>query len=208
MDTKTNKYYSILALTLGDGYLQFSHNNKQGKAYLDIAHKPECEDYINYKAKILTELGIQNTIELKKKQNGTHQSRVWTKYYQIIGDVKRTLYKNNNKIFKKRFIKNLDDWALAILWMDDGCTYIQKKKKVDGSIYYYQCGDIATQSFSYQSQLNILQWLQTFDIKGNLQVSKGKYRIHLNRQNVCKLIKIVAPYVKEVPSMHYKIKII
>ena len=46
MDTKENKYYSIVALTLGDGCLQYSHQNARGKANIDIAHKAECKDFI------------------------------------------------------------------------------------------------------------------------------------------------------------------
>lgn len=208
MDTKKNTYYSILALTLGDGYLQFSHGNKEGKAYIDIAHNPKNHDFIEYKSKILLSNGIDNTVGIKKKTNGNHCSRVWSKYYQIIGDVKRDLYNNNEKVFKKRYIKNLDAWALAIFWMDDGCLYCQKHSNKDGTEYLYQCGDLATQNFSYESQLNILEWLKTFGVEGYLQQSRGKYHIHFNRDNVRKLVNIVSPYIKEVPSMQYKIELI
>lgn len=207
MDTKTNKYYSIVALTLGDGYLQYSHNNIKGKAYIDIAHKAECKDFIEYKAHILSANGFENHIALKTKQNGNHQYRVSSKYYQLIGDVKRRMYPNNQKTFNKNWIKHLDAWALAIFWMDDGCLCRQHKKRADDSIYEYQFGIIATQSFDYQSQCAIIEWLKAFNIEATINHSKNKYRIRMNRDNLKKLIEIVAPYVKNVPSMVYKITI-
>ncbi len=207
MDTKRNKYYSIIALTLGDGYLQYSHNNIKGKACIDIAHKAECKDFIEYKSHILTSNNFNNHVVLKTKQNGNHVYRVSSKYYQLIGDVKRKLYPKGEKVFLKRWIKYLDAWALAILWMDDGCLCRQKKKRIDGSIYEYQFGVIATQSFDYQSQCNIINWLKTFNIDATINHSKDKYRIRMSRNNLKRLIEVVAPYVKEIPSMVYKITI-
>ena len=207
MDTKRNKYYSIIALALGDGYLQYSHGNTKGKAYIDIAHKAECKDFIEYKSKILFDNGFNNHVSLKTKQNGNHQYRVSSKYYQLIGDVKRKMYLKGEKIFSKKWIKNLDAWALAILWMDDGCLCRQHKKRVDGTIYEYQFGIIATQSFDYQSQVNIISWLERFGITATINHSKDKFRIRMNRDNLKKLIEIVSPYVKEVPSMVYKVTI-
>ena len=207
MDTKKNKYYSIVALALGDGYLQYSHQNTNGKACIDIAHKAECKDFIEYKSYILSSNGFDNHTSLKSIRNGSHQYRVSSKYYQLIGDVKRKMYPNGEKIFSKHWIKQLDAWALAILWMDDGCLCRQHKKRADGTIYEYQFGIISTQSFDYQSQCNIIEWLKTFDIVATINHSKDKYRIRMNRDNLKKLITIVAPYVKEVPSMVYKITI-
>lgn len=207
MDTKNNKYYSIVALAIGDGYLQYSHNNKKGKAYIDIAHKAECKDFIEYKSSILTNNGFENQVSLKTKQSGKHQYRTFSKYYKLIGDVKRSLYVDGKKVFLKKWIKNLDDWALAILWMDDGCLCRQHKKTKDGHVYEYQYGVIATQSFDYESQRNIIKWLEKFGIQATINHSKDKYRIRFNRDNLEKLINIVSPHVKQIPSMLYKITI-
>ena len=187
MDTKKNKYYSIVALTIGDGYLQYSHNNKNGKAYIDIAHKAECKDFIEYKSSILTNNGFVNRVSLKTKKDGRHQYRAFSKYYKLIGDVKRSAYLDDKKVFRKKWIKNLDSWALAILWMDDGCLCRQHKKTKHG-VYEYQYGVIATHSFDYESQNNIIEWLKTFGIEATINYTKGKYRIRMNRDNLKKLI--------------------
>lgn len=196
-----NTYYLLTSLTLGDGYIQ--NRKKSKKAYLDIAHHYKHKDYIDWKKSILDSININSHVCIKNR-NGNLQYRVLSKSYEQLEYIRKRLYKNKGyKWFSRKNVKMLDDLALAILWMDDGCINKQINKK---SGYIYSCGTISTESFDYKSQENIVLWLQEkFNIESRIGKSKQNFRICLNRTNTKKLIEIVSKYVEKIESMKYKI---
>ncbi len=196
---KNKKFYIICSLAIGDGCLIKKRNVK--KAVLDIAHHIKHQDYIKYKANILESIGIKTKATIKNRKGNT-QFRVYTNRNYLCYCVWRRLYQNKCKIFTRKMIRNLDEWSLAILWMDDGCLYYAKRKTKQGKNYLYKMGDIATQSFDDISLQNILNWLKKFGIDAYVTKTRS---IHLNRNNVNKLIEIVSPFVKKINSMKYKI---
>lgn len=205
METKNNRYYSLLSLSLGDGCLTYSKN--KDAANLDIAHHINHKDYILYKASVINSLGL-SSFERQKQRAGNAQFRTSTKNIYILKCIKDKLYGTASKVFKKSWIKHLDAWSLSILWMDDGCICRKKKKRNDGSYYTYEYGDIALQSFDYDSLFNVILWLKLqFDIEAYIVKSRNLFTVRMNRDNLHKLIKVVSPTVCLVPSMLYKITI-
>ena len=198
MKIKEEKYYSLLALSLGDGSVY--------KSYLDIAHHIKNDDYILFKSKILEEFDIQHKITTKKTAT-SYLERIRTNRYKIFQYIQNNLYENNVKIFRKNWIKNLHEFSLAILWMDDGCFIKQRQKLRTGKPYIYECGEIATQSFNLESNKNIVEWLKKFDISAYILHDKKRdlYRIKLNRDNTYKLVEVIKPIVNRIPSMRYKL---
>lgn len=201
---KKNKYFTLLSLALGDGSI---YNRKllngSKKACLDIAHHIKNSDYIDWKENILDELQII-TRKTTKKNKTTSFSRLTTRGYELLEFIRKSLYKDKQKIFRRNWIRNLDIQSLAILWMDDGCLIRQYNKKKN---YTYLCGEIATQSFDKQSNENIVLWLEKFGIKSYIIYNKKRnfYYIKMNRNNLFKLIEIISPYVNQIESMKYKI---
>lgn len=199
-----NKYFMLLALSLGDGCV---HNPKKSKlAYLDIAHHIKNTDYILWKEKIISRMGYTCNVGSKKNKTALFK-KVYTRGYVILEHIRNKLYKNKKKIFRKEWVKNLEPIHLAILWMDDGCFVKQRQKLRSGNPYIYECGQLATQSFDKKSNENIIKWLKKFNINSYLIYSKKRnfYYIKMNRENLFKLVEVIKPYVLKVPSMHYKI---
>lgn len=202
-----NKYFTLLALTLGDGTIHNPKKHKGSKlAYLDIAHQIKNSDYIEWKANLINSLGYNCKVG-DKRNSTTIFKKVYTKGYHILEQIRLKLYVNNTKIFKKKWIKNLNELHLAILWMDDGCFIHQRQKLKNGKPYIYNCGEIATQSFDLKSNENIVLWLKKFNIDSYIIHNKKRqfYYIRFNRNNLFKLVEIIKPYVNQVNSMKYKI---
>ena len=206
---KLNKYWIATAIALGDGYIQDRHGS--GNAILSFAHHLKSADYIKWKSDLLLSVGIDNKIVTKHRSQGNNQEVCYTKSYKIIGNIYKRLYKNFKttkcKFFPLKYAQVLDARALAILFMDDGCTSIQHCKTKQGKPYDYVCGYISTNSFDLISNQNILKWLEKFGIKGRIGRQKNHYRICLNREAILKLHEIIKPYVLQIPSMKYKILI-
>uniref|UniRef100_A0A6H1ZL89 Putative homing endonuclease n=1 Tax=viral metagenome TaxID=1070528 RepID=A0A6H1ZL89_9ZZZZ len=205
---KNKKFYIVCSLAIGDGCLRQRRNTE--KAELDIAHHIKHQDYIEYKARIMRDVGMRTNGMIKNRVGNT-QYRVYSNSTYLNYCVYRKLYDNKQKIFTNGMLKNLDKWSLAILWMDDGCLSFRKSKRKDGSIYRYKFGSIATNSFNKENNEKILKWLEKFEITGYLRKDnrfseENKYSIVFNRDNVNKLIEIVSPIVKNIPSMKYKIR--
>jgi hypothetical protein len=199
-----NKYFTLVALVFGDGYIQNRKASK--KAYLDIAHHIKHSDYIDWKSNLITSLDIKNNIRIKNTKKGP-QKRVTTLSYSILESIRKRLYKNNQRCFPKSFVRGLDELALAILWMDDGCLCRSKKKRKGGETYIYEYGIIATHAYDFNSQKNIICWLNKFSVDAYISKSKDKFRIQLNRDNLNKLITVIKPFVLQIPSMLYKVNI-
>lgn len=206
---KLNKYWIVTAIALGDGYIQDRHNS--GNAILSFAHHLKSEDYVKWKSDLLKSVGIENTISIKHKSQGNNQKVCYTKSYRLIGNIRKKLYKNFDKTgyksFPIKYVQKLDAKALAILFMDDGCTSIQHLKTKQGKPYDYVCGYISTNSFDLQSNKNIIKWLSKFGINARIGKQKNHYRICLNRDAIKKLHTVIKPYVMQINSMKYKILI-
>ena len=205
---KSKKFYIVCSLAIGDGCLRRRYNTK--KAELDIAHHIKHRDYIEYKARILEEIGTKTKTTVKNRKGNT-QYRVYTNSNYLNYCVWKELYRNGKKIFTNSMLRNLDEWSLAILWMDDGTLYFQKKTRRDGTVYKYKYGGIATNSFDKKSNERILEWLRKFGITGylvrdNRLSEDNKYSVRFNRDNVNKLVKIVKSIVKNIGSMRYKVR--
>jgi hypothetical protein len=208
MKTKLNKIYLGVAICLGDGWIP-SIRKGGNTTTLCCAHNPKHLDLLTYKQNLLLNLNISSKISFYARQGGKTKGypivQLFTKSSYLNRVLRNKIYINNEKIFNKRWIQFLDAEALAIFWMDDGCLFTRKKKLKNGSVSYHLQGNIATQNFSQESNNNILMWLKKFNIIARLTKKKNKYCIDINKTNVLKLIDVVSPFVKLVPSMVYKI---
>jgi len=191
---KKNKYFDLLALSLGDGYLQDRRNN--GKAIIDIANHISNSDFVILKSEILKRWGIKFKLRPKQNSNGTKFLRCFSRGYRILGNIQKKLYKNGMKTFRYHWGDHLNEEHLAILWFDDGCLI-----KTNNYIY----GELSTQSFDKKGNENILRWFKKFNIEGYIIYSKKRnfYYIRFNRDNVKKICDLVRPYAPE--SMLYKV---
>ena len=91
--------------------------------------------------------------------------------------------------------------------MDKGCFVKQKLKRQDNTIYEYHLGDISMVSFDKKSVKNLQLCFLQYGIKSYIYKTKrlNGHGLRFNRENLYKLCKLIYPYVKQIPSMHYKI---
>lgn len=217
---KSNEFYLSLSILLGDGWID---NGKIGKiksyhskrANLVCAHKYIYEDYLQFKKQLLESVGFKVTLGDKRKSDGINQRYIRTWSSEIVASVRDSSIINKQKIFKKEWTNILDELSLAILWMDDGSLVheIRKRKGINNhsECYYHHYGEIATHNFDLQSNENIQYWLKNnFNIETRIMTKRyrnkpNKYYLRINKTNTKHLTSIVTPFVKKVPSMHYKI---
>lgn len=197
------KFYIICALAVGDGCIWQTKGKE--KAVLDIAHHFKYKDYVDYKKSILDMVGINSSVRVKNRR-GNVQYRVLTRPNYLTYCVWEALYKDKSKIFTKGMSRNFGEWALAILWMDDGSLYWKRN-----TTSYSREGSISTHSFGKDGTEKIAAWLfSRFGIvaritKDNRQNEGYKYFLRLKQDSVDEVVKIVSPFVNAIPSMRYKV---
>ncbi len=203
MKTKINKESRnlLIALLLGDGTI--SNNN-----VLKLSHCIEQEDYLKWKIKQLNNYGLKNNgikYYISKKGYNTNKTVCYTQLNTIpfIKLLRKIMYrpiKNYSKL-----INRIDERGLAIWYMDDG--HLNNRKYSDGTYHGYY---IKISTCLPKEQCDII--IKTIKDKFNISF----YTFHEGKKedsfSLCcgtleakKFIKIVKPYVEQIPSMLYKV---
>ena len=203
----------IIALSIGDGHIHMQAKAKN--AYIDISHSKKQYEYLLWKNNLLIRYGLQSHVTRIAKQCNKKDMEVYrviTKSNGYITNVYKGLYidkkKNMNYI-----LEHLSPFLLAVWYMDDGSKKVKKKiKRKDGSYIVFKNGYIdsfmiATNGFSFEECDALCDYIRnTFEIIGHIQSDRGTPRISIS-DNASKIRfkEIISPYVKEIPSMQYKI---
>lgn len=204
MDKK--KKSLLIACVIGDGYI---YKDKRSKSCtLEISHSIKQEEYLKYKANLLKkatgkkcEIKYRTNPEkqIRKNYKATKELNVCRifcnhKYFRVL---KKWLYPNGKKNYVQ-YVKYLDPLGIAIWYMDDGSTYVDKKR--DCSIQMEFSTFIPKENAEYL----IKYFKDTWDIEFRLHKrSNNQYNIRCYKPNSIKLAKLIEPYVPE--SMRYKI---
>lgn len=210
MKVVKNKYYLIVGLTLGDGYIDNKKN--RNKSMLDIAHHISHKDYIEYKKKLLEQAGFVVNQNIKTNSKGVKLYRISTRYYKIMRDIRKVLYNEETglRVFPKKFINKLSLFHLMLLYLDDGCLCHRKSKKGTDNYYIELC----VANYDLKSVQNMKLWIEKLGYKVNIhQISKYKkagkpngYVLRMNKTNSSIFINNIKDYVvKNIPSMEYKV---
>lgn len=186
----------LLAMSLGDGHIKPS-------GHLVISHCSAQKDYIDWKFSKVKHLCTKSMEPTLFDNNGYPAYRFSTKSSELLKNIRRSLYGIGGKVIKPKHIEKIGVLGLAIIYMDDGSLYAKKKRgKVTAhdiviSTYYSEIEDCLATIETIKSLYNI-----TFSVKRN----KGKFSLRCGTIEARKFIELVSPYIKEVPSMHYKIR--
>jgi hypothetical protein len=204
----------LIGMTLGDGHISKGKNALHYN--ISCTHNPKQYDYLLWKMEILKENLTKNywltTKKTKFSGKGAHKGNAGKEYIMHVGalgthplttKVYSETYFDKRKIVTLELLKQLSPLGLAIWYMDDG--NLGYRKNPNGSIKSRNV-TLHTEGFDEDSQQNIIIYLkQNWDIVARLHKSRDKYKVWMNTPNSIKFLKLVAPYVKMVPSMHYKI---
>lgn len=193
----------LIALLIGDGTISSNYVFK-------LAHSVEQREYLEWKVSLLNKLGIKNN-GIKEyisscgynKGKGVLYSQM--SLHSTIKALRRSVY-----IPKKTITRNLLNWldelGLALWYMDDGFININESEQRHGSVQrnirISTCVDEQTCS------MMISYFKERWNIEFRPFIEKSKLYSLATKTNsdTDKFIKIVEPYVKQVPSLLYKIR--
>ena len=193
----------LIALLLGDGTIQ---NNNVFK----LAHCEQQKDYLEWKIKQLNNCGIRNSgIKTYISSCGYNAGKIvyYTKLNIIpfIKVLRRVFYKPFKIIGNRKLLNRLDAKGIAIWYMDDGHINIRKDKNGRQMGFYIK---IATCLPKDELQIIIDYFKEVWNISFYM-FHEGKkensYSLCCGTQEGLKFIKVVKPYVSQVPSMIHKI---
>lgn len=190
----------IIACSLGDGCI-----SKQGQ--LMFNHSWKQYEYALWKYNLLRHNGVKmGNFRRKECTNGYLSNTI---QYRYNGNVtmfnkvlRRVMYKDGKKQYKRKLLNRLTPQGLAIWFMDDG-TILRRKYKGQYKGFYLR---ISTYCSSDQADVIIKYFNEEYNIHPTkvCEHSKGDlYTINFGAKEGKKLIDIIKPYM--CPAMMYKV---
>lgn len=200
----------IVGMLLGDGCICKSNIEK-----LIICHGEKQKDYFDWKCKILESFGYK-MFKVRSQISGFGDGSNGKKYKKFIVDFYdkrnswfyRKFYINGKRKITYQLIRHLNQYGLAIWFMDDGNNAMSKKKSgknPEGIKYNYYC--LNTQGYSYEENVIIQKILKKrFNLVSSIQKSKGYFKLYFGAKNggAITLANLVRPYIH--PMFEYKLE--
>jgi len=183
----------FLGHLLGDGNLHIGNDCKNASGKIEQCIKQK--DYFLWKFEqlnILTNNKItysSRDVFLDNRLIKTDSIQCYLPAHPLLTEYYYKAYKDNVKTLTKDILRDFNDVALAVIFMDDGCKYNNGYS-------------ICTNGFDLES---IIEFKNMLFYRFNLHsIHSKKHQIHiLSEKDARKFEKIVSPYV--IPSMEYKL---
>lgn len=193
----------LIGLLLGDGTIS---NNYVFK----IAHCEEQKDYLEWKIKQLKNAGIRNNgiksyIKTKGFNIGVSVYYTQLNIIPFIKVLRRVVYKGKKILGNRKLLNRLSAREIAIWFMDDGHINIRKDKSGRPMGFYIK---ISTCEPKEEVQIIIDYFKEQWDINFYMfheGRKENSYSLCCGTKEGLKFIKLVKPYVSQVPSMIHKI---
>lgn len=206
MKTKFNKESRnlLIAMLLGDGTIS---NNYVFK----MSHAEHQKDYLEWKVKQLNEYGIRNNgvksyIKTKGYTIGTPVYYTQLNIIPFTKVLRRVVYKNKKILGNRKLLNRLTPMGIAIWYMDDGHINIRKNREGKVHGFYVK---ISTCEPKEEVQIIIDYFKEVWNINFYMfheGRKKNSYSLCCGTKEGLKFIKLVKPYVQQVPSMIHKIQ--
>lgn len=191
----------LVALLIGDGTISSNFVFK-------LSHSENQREFLEWKINLLNTLNIKNNgIKEYISKNGYNKGKK-VLYSQMslnptIKALRRTIY-----VPKKTFTRNLLNWldekGLAIWFMDDGHINVntsEQRSSTQHTIKISTCVDLDT------ANMMIEYFKEIWNIKFRLLKEKTNYSLATSSEQDCEnFVKIIKPYILQVPSLLYKIR--
>lgn len=191
----------ILGSLLGDGGINKGGNRSINYYYQEHFGQNQRK-YRVWKSQMLDNLSFNITGNYLRSNSHPYFTNLYAK-----------LYKNNIKILTDEFLsKCFHPLFLATLYLDDGSLTISYTYNKNKNIVYCQPSIILyTLNFTKKENERLANHLNIM-FKTSFVVSKhpdgNQHLLKLNKQSeVAHLLKVIEPYVADIPSMHYKTNI-
>lgn len=203
----------LIALVIGDGCIVEQKRVHKGKTYkyanFEVTHSYKQKEYIEWKASLCRSI-TGNRCNVREKivkervivEKTTPQLLAYrftasNKYFRVL---RKWLYPQGKKVLSRKYISYLDAQGIAIWYMDDGSTYINKHGKT-----CFSC-EIST----HIPEKDALELINLFKEKWNISFflhkrAENQYNIRCYTKEAYKFIQLIKPFVPQ--CMDYKVKI-
>ena len=192
----------LVALLIGDGTISSNYVFK-------LSHSTLQREYLEWKVELLNKYGIKNNGVKEYISKGGYNTGKSVLYSQmslipIIKALRRSVYAPKKTITRK-LLEWLNPLGLAIWYMDDGCINVNTSKQrssIQHTIKIATCVDDDT----IKTIINYFDEVWGIHFRP-FKEGKNTYSIASSSELDCeKFIKIVKPYIEQVPSFLYKIR--
>lgn len=192
----------LVALLIGDGTISSNYVFK-------LSHSTLQREYLEWKVELLNKYGIKNNgvkEYISKCGYNTGKSVLYSQMSLIptIKALRRSVY-TPKKTITRKLLEWLNPLGLAIWYMDDGCINVNTSKQrssIQHTIKIATCVDDDT----IKTIINYFDEVWGIHFRP-FKEGKNTYSIASSSELDCeKFIKIVKPYIEQVPSFLYKIR--
>lgn len=192
----------LIALLIGDGTISSNYVFK-------LSHSTLQREYLEWKVGLLNKYGIKNNgvkEYISKCGYNTGKSVLYSQMSLIptIKALRRSVY-TPKKTITRKLLEWLNPLGLAIWYMDDGCINVNTSKQrssIQHTIKIATCVDDDT----IKTIINYFDEVWSIHFRP-FKEGKNTYSIASSSELDCeKFIKIVKPYIEQVPSFLYKIR--
>ena len=192
----------LVALLIGDGTISSNYVFK-------LSHSTLQREYLEWKVELLNKYGIKNNgvkEYISKCGYNTGKSVLYSQMSLIptIKALRRSVYAPKKTITRK-LLEWLNPLGLAIWYMDDGCINVNTSKQrssIQHTIKIATCVDDST----IKTIINYFDEVWGIHFRP-FKEGRNTYSIASSSELDCeKFIKIVKPYIEQIPSFLYKIR--
>ena len=192
----------LIALLIGDGTISSNYVFK-------LSHSTLQREYLEWKVELLNNYGIKNNgvkEYISKCGYNTGKSVLYSQMSLIptIKALRRSVY-TPKKTITRKLLEWLNPLGLAIWYMDDGCINVNTSKQrssIQHTIKIAVCVDDST----IKTIINYFDEVWGIHFRP-FKEGRNTYSIASSSELDCeKFIKIVKPYIEQVPSFLYKIR--
>ena len=195
-NTKNEFNSAMIGIILFDGTMPCSNR-------LYVRHGGKQLSYVDEKVEYLSKYIQPTSLRSSVDKKGFAYRYAYYNSEQL-KCLYNAIYCDNSKQLNQKLLNRFNAITFAFMYMDDGCLVLRRDKK-NNSIKSREIY-LSTHSFSIDEVTrlrNIL--LKKYDIDFHISYEKGHPRMWCNTKNTIKFLELVAPIVKEFPSMHYKL---
>lgn len=192
----------LIAILIGDGTISSNYVFK-------LSHSTLQREYLEWKVGLLNKYGIKNNgvkEYISKCGYNTGKSVLYSQMSLIptIKALRRSVY-TPKKTITRKLLEWLNPLGLAIWYMDDGCINVNTSKQrssIQHTIKIATCVDDST----IKTIINYFDEVWGIHFRP-FKEGRNTYSIASSSELDCeKFIKIVKPYIEQVPSFLYKIR--
>ena len=185
----------VIGSLLGDGCISITQKDHYNNC-ISFGHSLKQYDYLIWKSEFLKRYNLSSgKITTSTQVSNRYKLGFCTSYYfkskrhPVFSEYRDVFYLNGKKILPVDLIKQMDAFALAIWYMDDGNVCTRS----------YQ---ISTNNFTVEECYQLIDILKTnFDINATVDLNK---RLYIRTDSKQKFENLIKPYI--IPCMSYKLR--